>query len=446
MKKILLYSLLSFALFAGCKKEEILIDEQRPEERVTEAVTKYTNSLTGSTYGWKAFLYPDGGGGYSFYLNFTKENKVTMYADLDYDPAQISKESTYRVKAFQNPTLSFDTYNYMHILADPNPNTFGGAAGWGVYSDFEFTFDKQVGDSIMLTGKLLKSKLVLVKATQAEQKLYNEKGLLNSINTSVDYIDDNDYLYMLLGDATQVQTSFDYINKIFSLTWDNNGEVSTTSTGFAFTLTGIVLKEPLFYKGKKITELTWDPIKNVFFTTVDGNRVEIQVSATPILPLHLVLGVNYTRVTTPNAATYPGWGSDFIARRALANQRSLANIVVGTSPVSLGTFRFTFNTVAKTMVLVINTPYAATSLNLTFPYTYSKTVGGVYKFTIGSGFDGNSAFFYNQASQPLVPLLNERINVDNFTLSYFTHPTTGAILGQFKSVEHPDFTFTGALQ
>jgi Domain of unknown function (DUF4302) len=446
MKKILLYSLLSFALFTGCKKEEVLVDGQRPEERITETVTKYTNTLTGSTYGWKAFLYPDGGGGYSFYLNFNKENKVTMYADLDVDPAQTSKESTYRVKALQNPTLSFDTYSYMHILADPNPATFGGAAGWGVYSDFEFNIDQQVGDTLKLTGKLLGSKMVLVKATQTEQKSYNEKGLLNSINTSVDYIDDNAYLYVLLGDNTMVQTSFDYINKVFSLTWDNNGEVSTTSTGFAFTLTGIVLKEPLYYKGKAITEFTWDPAKKVFFTIVDGKRIEIQTSSAPILPLHLVLGVNYTRITTPNAATSPGWGSDFIARRALANQRSLANIVVGSTPVSIGTFRFTFNPVAKSMILVINTPYGTSSLNLTYPYTYTKTTAGVYKFTIGSGFDGNSAFFYTQASQPLVPLLNERINVDNFTINYFTNPTTGALLGQFKSVEHPDFTFTGALQ
>jgi len=446
MKKIFLYSLLSFALFTGCKKEEVLIDGQRPEERITEAVTKYTNALTGNITGWKAFLYPEGGGGYSFYLNFNKENKVTMYADLDYNPAAESMESTYKVKAFQNPTLSFDTYSYMHILADPNPNTFGGVAGWGVYSDFEFTFDKQSGDSIMLTGKLLKSKLILVKATAAEQKSYNEKGLLSSIEKSVDYIDNADYLYMLLGDQTQVQTSLDYVNKIFTLTWDNNGEVATTSTGFAFTLTGIVLKEPIFYKNKKITELTWDPVKGVFFTMVDGVRVEVQNSITPILPLHLVLGVNYSRITTPNATTYPGWGSDFITRRALANQRSLANIVVGNVPVSIGTLRFTFNTVAKTLTLVINTPYGANSLNLTYPYTYSKTAAGVYKFTIGSGFDGNSAFFYSQASQPLVPLLNERINVDTFTINYFTHPTTGALLGQFKSVEHPDFTFTGTLQ
>ncbi|WP_316805837.1 DUF4302 domain-containing protein [Pedobacter agri] len=440
MKKIFLYSLLSLAFFAGCKKEEVLIDGQRPEERVTEAVTKYTNALTGSTTGWKAFLYPDGGGGYSFFLNFNKENKVSMYADLDYAPASDIMESTYRVKAFQNPTLSFDTYSYMHILADPNPNTFGGVAGWGVYSDFEFTFDKQVGDSIMLTGKLLKSKLILVKATAAEKASYDAKGLYNSVATAVDYTTLNKNLYALIGDQTKVQISIDVYNKIFSLIWDSNGEVNTATTGFAFTLTGIVLKEPLFYKGKKITELTWDPVKKVYYTTIDGQRVEVVVSSTPILPLHLLMGLNYSRIVVPQATTSPGWGADFIAQRASA-ATGVATFSVGGSRLTLGSMTYIFNTNAQTMTLNVITPYAATSLTLTYPYTYTKTTAGTYKFTIGTA-GGNAAAL----AGVMAPLLAQRINVDEFTLDYFTNPTNGATLGQFKSVQHPTFTFTGTLQ
>ncbi|MCZ4245224.1 DUF4302 domain-containing protein [Pedobacter punctiformis] len=437
MKKILLYSLLSFSLFTGCKKDETLVDGQRPEERITEAVTKYSNTLTGSTYGWKAFLYPDGGGGYSFYLNFNKENKVTMYADLDYDPAQKSMESTYKVRALQNPTLSFDTYNYMHILADPNPSTFGGVAGWGVYSDFEFSIDKETGDTIKLTGKLLGSKLVLVKATQAEKTSYDSKGLYNSINTTVNYTTANKNLYVLLGDATKVQTTIDVFNKIFSLTWEDNGDVKTTSTGFAFTLTGIVLKEPLFYKGKKITELTWDPVKGVYYTTVDGVRVEVIISATPILPLHLLIGINYTTITAPNGTTYPGWSADFQTRRASAAAAMLA----GPYGLRLDKMTFKFNTIQKTMVLTVDIYQGATRFVGDFPYTYTKTTAGVYKFTAGAP-TGNAALIVAN----MAPLTTQRLDVNQFTLDYFTHPTTGAVLGQFKSVENPGFTFTGTLQ
>ncbi|WP_406824189.1 DUF4302 domain-containing protein [Pedobacter sp. KACC 23697] len=438
MKKILLYSLLSLTLFAACKKEEVLVDGQRPEERITEAVTKYTNALTGSTTGWKAFLYPDGGGGYSFYLNFSKDNKVTMYADLDIDPAQTSKESTYKVRALQNPTLSFDTYSYMHILADPNPATFGGAAGWGVYSDFEFTFDKLSGDSIMLTGKLLKSKLILVKASQAEQKSYNEKGLLNSIMAQVNYLDANPNLYIQPDDSgTRIQTSFDYNNKIFSLVWEENGEVQTTSTGFAFTLTGIVLKEPLIYKGKSFSEFTWDTAKQVYFTMVNGTRIEIKTSVTPILPLHTILGVQYSTITAPNAATYPGWSTDFQTRRAAAAAAMLA----GPYGLRLDRMAFKFNSIQKTMVLTVDIYQGTSRFVGDFPYTYTKTTAGVFKFTAGTP-TGNAALIVGN----MAPLTTQRLNSDNFTIDYFTHPTTRALLGQFKSVENPGFTFTGALQ
>lgn len=438
MKKILIYTLFSLALFTGCKKEEVLIDGERPEERVSTAVTKYNDELTGSTNGWKAFLYPEGGGGYSFYFNFTKDNKVSMYADLDSDPASESMESTYRIKALQNPTLSFDTYSYMHILADPDPNTFRGAAGWGLFSDFEFTFDKAVGDSIMLSGKLLKSKLVLVKATAAEKKLYNEKGLLNAILTSVDYIDANSNLYFTLVDAIKVQTSINYFQKVVTFIWDNgNGGVTTNSTGFAFTLTGIRFKEPLIYKDKAISEFTWDPAKQVYFTTVGGVRLEIVSSTTSIYPLHLLLGIQYSEIIVPNGTNYPGWGTEFITRRAAAAAGTLAS---GYN-LRLDRMVFNFNTINNTMLLSADVYQGANRFVADFPYSFTKTTAGVYKFT-ASAPTGNAALIVTQ----MALLTTQRINADTFTLAYFTNPTTGEILGQFKSVEHPNFTFSGSLQ
>lgn len=438
MKKILIYILLSLALLTGCKKEEVLIDGERPEQRTTEAVTKYTNELTGSTNGWKAFLYPEGGGGYSFYFNFTKDNKVSMYADLDVDPARESMESTFRVKALQNPTLSFDTYSYLHILADPDPSTFGGIAGWGLYSDFEFTFDKQVGDSIMLTGKLLKSKLVLVKATQAEKNLYNAEGLLNSIFTLVDYVDNNNNTYFTLVDAIKVQTSINYNQKVVTFIWDDgSGGVTTTSTGFAFTLTGIRFKEPLIYKGKSIREFTLDSVKQVFFTMVDGIRLELISSSTGIYPLHLLLGIQYSYITVPNATNYPGWGSDFITRRAAAAVGTLSS---GYN-LRLDRMSFGFNTINNTMLLSADIYQNANRFVADFPYTFTKTTAGVYKFNAIAP-TGNAALIV----AAMASLTTQRINSDTFTLSYFTNPNTGELLGQFKSIQNPNFTFTGSLQ
>jgi len=46
----------------------------------------------------------------------------------------------------------------------------------------------------------------------------------------------------------------------------------------------------------------------------------------------------------------------------------------------------------------------------------------------------------------MAPLTTQRLNVDNFTLDYYINPANGQVLGQFKSVEHPDFFFSGTLQ
>ncbi len=54
------------------------------------------------------------------------------------------KESGYRLKATQRPSLIFDTYSYIHAAADPDPNvsfspTNSGGYGWGTDFDFSFT-------------------------------------------------------------------------------------------------------------------------------------------------------------------------------------------------------------------------------------------------------------------------------------------------------------------
>jgi len=438
MKRLLIYTLFSLAVLSGCKKdEEQLIDGQRPEERLTEALTAYKEQLTGSSHGWKAYLYPAGGGGYAFYLNFSNENRVTMLGDLDYDPAENSSESSYRLKAIQAPTLSFDTYNYMHLLADPDETTFGGVRGWGYYSDFEFVFDQQSGDTLKLHGKLLDSKLVMVRATQAEKEAYNNKGLLNAVSTAVDYFQANNYLYVTLGDATRVQTSFNIYNKVFSLTWNDAGTTITNSAPFVFTLTGILLQNPVAYKDKLISEFLWDPETGTYYATVGGTRVDVIVSSTPIIPLASLIGINYSGLIIPNATNYPGWSADFQTRRAAA----AATMLAGPYRLRLDRMVISFNTTLQSMTLTADIYQSATRFTGIFPYSYTKTADGVFKFTAEAPA-GNGALIVAD----MAPLTTQRLNADRFTLEYFIHPTTGEVLGQFKSVEHPEFTFSGSLQ
>ena len=440
MKKILIYTLLSLTIFTGCKKDnDNLIDGQRPEERVAKSLSEYNDLLTGSTYGWKAYLYPDegNGGGYSFYMNFNKENRVTMLADLDFDATNLSKESSYRLKANQIPSLLFDTYNYMHVLADPDGSLYGGDSGWGLYSDFEFSFDKVVGDSVKMTGKLLKSRLILVKATKAEQDAYNAGALLTVFTGITDYVYSYPYYYILLGDENKLQTTFNFNNKVFTLTYNTNGVVTTASTPFSVTLAGIQLRDPVMYNGKAITDFVYDTETGGLYTMVGGVKIVVQTTATPILPLHTVIGINYSSIVVPNATNYPGWSADFIARRAAAARGALTS---GYN-LRLDLLDFTFNTDAKLMNLTAVIYQNANQFIGVWPYSYTKTSGGVFKFT-QLAVTGNASLIV----AAMAPLTTQRINTDNFTLDYYINPANGQVLGQFKSVEHPDFFFTGALE
>lgn len=444
--------LFALLVMQACKKDQELIDGLRPEERVAADLEKYRNELVNSSNGWIAYLGTTlVGGGYSFYMSFDKDNKVIMRADYNSDIALESVQSTYRVKQIMAPSIIFDTYNLLHLLQDPDPSFFDGDYAVGYGSDFEFEIREQVGDTIKLVGKKRNTPLILVKATADEKTFFTSDQFSDAIDGITNFLSDHPFTYILdpkdSNKKIQISMNPEVRSRSFSFISVNGNQIVKNSGAFSFSKAGARLVSPLKEAGVTFTSLIWDgDAGKLFLVTAAGVKTEILISSTPILPLNLVLGSAYGSITIPNAATYPGWGTEFITRRALSNQRMNTNIVVGGVPITLGTMRFVFNTTTSVMTLVINTPFGANSLNLTYPYTFTKSDAGIYKFTIIPGFDGNSTFVYNQASKPLDPLLIERINVDSFKLDYFVNPNTGAVLGQFVSVEHPNFTFSGALQ
>lgn len=438
LRKIFICLFLFPLVFSACKKavNTTVSNNVLGQAEVAE-LNKQSGQLTQSEFGWKAYLYPSNGGGYAFYMNFDTANKVTMYADLDYKPASISMESTYQINKAEIPSLFFATYNYMHVLATAQPATFGGIAGWVVYSDFEFNFAGQSGDTLKLNGKLLDSKLVLVKATAAERDAYMNKGLYNSILSSVNYINHHSSLYINLGDGTKIQTAFNYLTKVFSLAWEERGIIHTYSSAFVFTLDGILLQSPLVYKDKIIRQFTWDAANGVFFIIADGQRIEVLVAQTPVMPLHVLLGNGYSTITVPKATVYPGWSSDFQVRRKAAASAMLAS----TYWLRLERMVITFNTLSRVMGVKMEIYQDATLFLASFNYNYVKTAAGVYKFTPITP-TGNAALIVKE----IAPLTTQRLNTDSFTLSYVINPSTGQLLGQFSSIEHADFTFSGILQ
>ncbi len=114
--------------------------------------------------GWKLFVYPKAPesldievGGLTYYVAFPDSNRTQMVSDFTVPMASVPKESGYRLKAFQFPSLLFDTYSYIHVAADPDENVSfspaqDGGYGWG--TDFEFSFRQlEAGDTIKTEGK-----------------------------------------------------------------------------------------------------------------------------------------------------------------------------------------------------------------------------------------------------------------------------------------------------
>ncbi|PUZ25830.1 hypothetical protein DCC81_16365 [Chitinophaga parva] len=438
MKKLIVYIALLAGFMTACKKEETEpATGQRPEERTAAALKKYQDALTGNKDGWIAYLYPDGGGGYSFYMTFSDSNRVNMIADLSFDMAADPMESSYKVRQAISPALFFDTYNYMHVLADPDANQNGGVMGWGLYSDFEFSIDTLTTDSMTMHGNLNDSKMLMVKATAAQAAAFKAGGLKSILMDMVNYTSVNQNLYLVLDGTTKVATSINFATKAVTLTWvDDKGVVNSIATPFATTLTGLTLKEPLVYNGKKITELLWDADKQELYAMVDGQKVTVQVSATPILPLHLLIGISYTDIIIPYATTYPGWGSDFVTRRAAAST-SMAN---GPYGLRMDRLQAMFNVDNSKVTFELDIYQGSNKFIADFNYSYTKTADGVYTFT-AAALSGNASLIGND----MAPLTKQRLNVDHFTLDYYVDQGTGQVLGQFKDVENPDFTFTGTL-
>lgn len=242
MKRFLIIIVAVVGLFSACKKDDQNVFNKSADERLNEALGSYQTKLTGAQFGWKGLIYPKGGGIYTFYFKFNNSNRVQMLASFDSASAVTLKESSYRLKAVQQPSLVFDTYSYLHVLSDPDPNVNGGSVGAGLQSDFEFYFDSTTNDTINLVGRFNGSKAQLVKATQAEATAFSSGQLANGL--LIDKI--LTYYKRLTVGATSVDFNFNTTSRTVRLT-DNTGNLLDSSRIFSYylTLTGIAFTRPI---------------------------------------------------------------------------------------------------------------------------------------------------------------------------------------------------------
>lgn len=284
------------AVLASCKKEEASVFSQSPDERINATLEKYASLLTGATNGWKVVVQPTGGGAYSFFMKFNSANRVTMYSDFDSSTASAPRESSYRLKALQQPSLLFDTYSYLHLLSDPNENTItiqsnvngvrGGRLGQGLQSDFEYALDSSTTDRIYLTGRQHGTKAVLIKASQQEAVAFESKQLaapllqLRNLNKILYY-----FKRLTLGGKSYDVSINDNL-KTIAFTWlDASGAVRTFTTTYYYTVNGIEFSTPFNDGSQAITGFTginWNETAGSFSVTANSSTGTIVGVNTPI--------------------------------------------------------------------------------------------------------------------------------------------------------------------
>jgi hypothetical protein len=260
MRKLSGYLLLLIALVSSCRKDDDHLFNESVDQRLSKQLSAYQDQLSGAAYGWKMIIEPAGGGAYGFYMKFNDANRVDMVSDFDSASAVTPRESSYRLKAMQQPSIIFDTYSYLHVLADPDGFVNGGTDGLGLQSDFEFFFnDSTTADTIKLTGRVNGSKAILVKASQEEADAYTS-GTFN-VNLFHDILGK---ILQYFKQLTVSGKSYDLnINPgtrtIIITSVDDQGNPNSFTTSFYFSLNGIEFSQP-FLAGNTIVTGFYSPV------------------------------------------------------------------------------------------------------------------------------------------------------------------------------------------
>jgi len=278
MKKHLLYILLFTLVLGACKKDTTEPVIGNVDDRLSETLTNYQTQLNGAQFGWKGYLLTDNEKPATFLFTFNDKNRTTMSADYRTAPA----ESSYRLKALQRPTLLFDSYSTLHLLADPTSSVFGGATASGYYSDFEFAFLSSSADTIKLEGTFNKSKLILIRSKSAAESAAIFTAL-NNVTDAASKI--RTYFKRTTIGGIECEVKWDPIAQVLSFSYLESGNLKTVTSNYYVSGPVVALYDPLVIGTttiKQISDITYDAASFIVNANVNGNPIQIKEAITPL--------------------------------------------------------------------------------------------------------------------------------------------------------------------
>lgn len=444
MKKLYIYLCIGLFAVTSCDKMEDNVFNETPDERLEKTLMEYDDLLHSSPNGWLLSLETGVNGGYRFWINFNENKRVTMLSDLDYDlPTDIEtsvlpKESSYTVKGLLAPSLIFDTYSYLHILADPQASVNGASAnGTGLESDFEFSFIKADNGRIYLRGNFNGCTAYLDPATPKELERITE-GALKGVYDNLDkYLDENTYPTIQVGDVKMSakpnarKTEFAYM--------DENDEIIEKTVGSYMDLkseTGektnsdIYFFEPVEILGESFNEMIWNESEGCYVLTSNGRDYTVFDNEVPPYPLKFGLNQTFTKLYMETAlleGTIPQRFMDevyMVAYNELYNKNSKRKIAYVQC-----TFSENATSGMPQMELLIRyTNTAGSGYNAKWNFSYEVNEDGTITFT-----DRNQTGSTNEAGrEPYLKAL-----VDYFCVVEYEKYSTSSWANSVKSKVTP---------
>lgn len=434
---------MAFLVLASCKKEnDTLLFEESAEKRMSIKLDELSDVLTSAEHGWIGNLTVVKTGGYGFYFDFDKNQKVKMYADLNKTTATKVGESSYRLKAVSAPSLIFDTYNYITLLQDPEPSAYGGDAGKGYQSDIEFEYRRSTPDSVFFVGKKYRQDFILVKATVAQKAQFTNGEYETEIDRISQFFVQNDNPFVELKDGSyisKVQLSINKTDKKVELTGIlEDGEVTSSQAKFYYGLEGIYISgEGLLYENVLFKKFVWSKSNTLIGYDDKGDQYELANSVQPIVPLYKLMGVKYSSFFSAFRTIYPGTSEP---GKALLNtfHENLLNAKSGYT-FNYGTLNFRWNIVNQRMELeAFHSQNGGTSGWTTkIVYDYTATNDGVYTFVLRTAATGGY-------TAPLLVDLNKFFLNNKIKFDYFVDGTS--LYGKMISLDNPAIEMTFILR
>lgn len=282
------YTYYLFLLVAACSflsscKNDTDIYMENPDKRIHAKMQEYTNILAGAPNGWIAEINTQLGGIHTLWMDFTADSRVTMmfdYVEYYRELKSSSFESSYALKPLQAPTLSFDTYSFLSIFADPNQLMNGaGQAGTGLGADYEYEIVSYKNDQFVLKGRKNKMDATLTKATSEEKEAILKGALMENQDQAPIY--QNTYFTFAYKGK-----SYDFVSngRKTGFLSAYNGTPDLQVEGSKIDLEGnIVMMKPLLLDGYEIYQ--FNKTAKGYTTQVGNDVLEIRGGTSPIVPL-----------------------------------------------------------------------------------------------------------------------------------------------------------------